>query len=370
MLLFVFFDSPGQKKQLIYAGTYSVRDSKGIYVIEFTPESEKMKIIFEVVSDKNPSFLSLHPGNKYLYAVSQSETDTIKRWGQVCAFQIDQHSGNLTLINKRPSYGQGPCYIQTDKTGRWLFVANYNSGSLAMYPILADGAIGEVSDTIWHKGKGVNPQRQEKSHLHSAIPGPENQYVFFPDLGTDKIMIYKLDLINGKLSPGQMPWVKVKDGSGPRHFEFHPNRKFAYLAEELNSSVSAFRYTKESGILTEKQSLSTLPEDFKGENTVADIHVHPNGSLLYVSNRGHNSLACYTIDPADGTLKLLGFESTRGIRPRNFMIHPNGDYLFVANRDSDNIVLFRIDQTTGKLTYTGKELKVPAPVCLKMMFLN
>ena len=355
------------QRQLIFTGTFDEPGSKGIYVLEFDEEKESLRIIQTMGGMESPNFLSVHPSGRFLFSANRNSVVQDKPWGSLSSFAIDNETGKLTLINERPAYGPGTCYIATDDSGKWLFIANYNGGNLAAYPVHEDGNVGEVTAVIQLEGKSVHPSRQTQSHLHAAAPGPDNDHVFFPDLGTDKIMIYRLDRETGQLTPGEQPWIKTAPGSGPRHFTFHPSGRFAYLAEELSSTVSGYRYDAKEGRLSELQRLSTLPRDFEGENTNADIHVHPNGKYLYVSNRGHNSIAIFAIDQQSGRLTLKGFENTRGEWPRNFMIHPEGNYLFVANQHTDNVTLFRINPDTGALTFTGNEIEIPSPVCLKYL---
>ncbi|GAB2572714.1 lactonase family protein [Spirosoma areae] len=349
-------------KEIMYVGTYSVRGSEGVYVFEFDRKAGTMKPLQSVSNAKSPSFLALHPTGKFLYSVNEAGGAPTG----VSAYAVDQATGKLKFLNDQSSVGRGPCHISVDQTGKTAFVANYGGGSLAVLPINANGTLGAPTDSVQHSGTGPDPERQEKAHVHSVTLAPDNRFVYVADLGTDKLHIYEADVKASKVKPAQMPFATVKPGSGPRHFTFHPNGKFAYLVEELTSAVAVFSRDAKTGALTLlTDNVSTLPADFTGKNTSADIHVDPNGKFLYQSNRGHNSLAIFAIS-TDGKLTKIGNQSTEGKTPRNFLIDPKGDFVFVANQDSDTITIFRRDQKTGKLTYTGQSVSVPAPVCLIM----
>jgi 6-phosphogluconolactonase len=238
---------------------------------------------------------------------------------------------------------------------------------VAVYLVNSDGSIGNPTNIVQHKGSGKNPDRQEAPHAHSVILDSSNKYAFVSDLGIDRIMIYKFNSKTGILTPANIPWVSLQPGAGPRHFTFHPNGKNAYIINELNSTISCFSYESKDGKLTEIQTITTLPANSEGNNSCADIHISPSGKYLYGSNRGHNSIVCYSIDKTSGKLTLVGFESTRGETPRNFSIDPSGTFLLVANQNSNTIVTFRIDSQTGKLNFTEHILKVPSPVCIKFL---
>ena len=349
---------------LLYVGTFSERGSEGIYVFEADLPGGMARKLQAVGGMQSPSFLALHPGGRFLYSANRNSVVEGKDWGSLSAFAVDPQSGLLTPLNERPSYGAGACYVSTDNPGSVLFVANYTGGSLAAFPLGAGGGIGEVLKVEQYEGRSVHPERQDASHAHACVPSPDNRFLYVTDLGADLIRAYRINPGRGELEEARSGSTKTQPGSGPRHFAFHPDGRFAFLAEELSSSVSAYRYRAGDGHLELLDRRSTLPEDFAGENTVADIRVHPNGRFLYVSNRGHDSLALFGIDPERGVLSPLGYEPTLGKRPRNFIIHPSGEYLLVANRDSDNIVVFKLDGSTGKLTFSGQEISVPAPVCL------
>lgn len=346
----------------VYVGTYTGKGSKGIYAFEFnlrTGEATQPRLVAET---PNPSFLAIHPNLRFLYAVNEIWGGG--REGTVSAFAI-QPDGSLRFLNQRPSKGVGPCHLTVDKTGKFVLVANYGSGSVAVLPILPDGSLGEATCSIQHEGKSVNPQRQEGPHAHSINLDPANKFAIVADLGIDKLLVYRFDAAKGTLEPNDPPFVATAPGAGPRHVAFHPSGKFVYAINELNSTVTAYRYDASKGVLTEIQTVSTLPEGFSGANTTAEVQVHPSGRFLYGSNRGHDSVAVFAIDEDTGKLSPLGHYPTQGRTPRNFGIDPTGNYLFAANQDSDDIVVFRIDAQTGKLEPTGKVVKIPTPVCVK-----
>jgi 6-phosphogluconolactonase len=264
------------------------------------------------------------------------------------------------------SKGSDPCYITVDKTGKYVLVANYTGGSVAVFPVLEDGRLGEASAFVQHTGHGANPERQAGPHAHSIDLSPDNRSAVVDDLGLDETLIYKFDSARGSLAPD--PGVaKAAPGAGPRHFAFHPNGKLAYVVDEMASTVAVFRYDTGSRALRPLQTISTLPESFSGHNTAAEIQVHPSGKFLYASNRGHDSISVFAIDASKGTLTPIEYASTKGATPRNFEIAPQGSLLFVANQKSDDIVVFAINPETGRLTPTGKVLEISRPVCVKFV---
>ncbi len=360
-------------KTLVYVGTYTATlphvtgKAEGIYVYQFAPDSGALTPLSKATGIVNPSFLTLDPQHRYLYAVSEIQESNGQPGGGVSAYAVDAATGGLTFLNQQTTRGTGPCHLSVDKTGQYLLVANYGSGSVAMYPILEDGQLGAMSDFVQHEGSSIDPQRQQGPHAHSIMIDPANRYAFTPDLGMDKVMIYQLDLTNGKLLPNEQPFVQVKPGSGPRHFDFHPSRQYAYVINELGSTVTAFTYDEERGALAEIQTISTLPTGFTGSSHTADVHVHPSGKFLYGSNRGHDSIAIFTIDEATGKLTATGHEATQGKTPRNFAIDPTGNFLLAANQNTSTVVTFHIDQKSGQLTPTGNVAQVPTPVCLKLI---
>lgn len=346
----------------VYFGTYD-KDGfpKGIYHAVFDPKTGSLSSPELAATASNPTFLEIHPNSKFLYSVTERDP------GAVSAFAIDPETKKLRLINSAKSCGKGPCHVTVSSDGRVLLAANYGSGSVASIPINKDGSLGEPASFIQHNGSSVNPKRQEGPHAHSINLSPDNRFAYVADLGLDKIMVYKLDSESGKLLPNDPPEIKIKPGAGPRHFTFSPNGKFAYLINELDETMIAFTYDPKNGNLTEIQTISTLPEDFKGASYCAEVRVHPNGKFVYGSNRGHDSIVTYKTDPDKGTLTLLGFQNSGIKNPRNFNIDPTGRFCIVANQDSDTVQVFRINQETGLLEPTDQVIKIGKPVCVRFV---
>ncbi len=356
---------------MVYVGTYTGGKSKGIYLFQMDLPAGTLTSAGVATGVENPSFLALHPSGRFLYAVNEVGNFGGENSGAVSAFAIEPGTGQLTLLNQESSKGNGPCHVTVDSTGKNVLVANYGSGSVACLPVEADGRVGAASSWIQHHGSGTNPSRQEGPHAHSITLDAANHFAIAADLGLDKLLVYRFDAARGTLTPNNPPFATVAPGSGPRHFAFHPNGRYAYVINEMGCTVTAFHYDAHHGTLTEFQTLSTLPQGAAGNNySTAEIQVHPNGKFLYGSNRGHNSIVIYEIDPNTGRLTYKENESTLGKTPRNFCIDPTGNFLLAANQDSDNIVVFRIDQDTGHLKPTGTVLDVPSPVCIKFLPLS
>lgn len=349
----------------LFVGTYTKGTaSKGIYVYQFDAATGEATLV-STAATANPSYLAVAPGGKFLYAAN--ETEGKDEPGGVSAFAFDKTSGQLRFLNKQNSGGGGPCYVSVDASRKWAMVANYGGGSLAALPIHADGSLGALTQQIQHTGSGPNKQRQEKPHVHSVTFSPDQQYLISADLGLDELSIYKFNAAatTHPLSTSPSSAVHCGPGDGPRHISFYPGKPYVYAMMEMGGAVDVFHWS--NGTLTSLKRVSSLPEGFKGDIGSADIHMAPKGKFLYASNRGDaNSIVIYSVDPATGGLTVKGFESTQGKTPRNFTIDPTGHWLLVANQRSDNIVVFRIDPQTGLLKATGKQLSVPAPVCLKM----
>jgi 6-phosphogluconolactonase len=346
---------------LVYVGTYTRETSKGIYAFRFDAATGKLAPLGLVAEVANPSFLAIHPNQRFLYAVSETGG------GSVAAYAVDRQSGKLTALNMVSAKGGGPCHINVDKTGSTVAVANYGTGSVAAFPVGADGRLGEASGFHQHEGSSVNPQRQKGPHAHSTDFSPDNRFLMSSDLGLDKVLVYRFDPKTSSITANDPAFVSVKPGSGPRHFAFHPSARFAYVINEIASTATAFTYDAVKGALTELQTLSTLPEGVTGDNSTAELEMHPSGKFLYGSNRGHNSIAVFAVDPKKGTLTLIQNASTQGGPPRNFAIDPTGKYLFAANQNTDTIVLFRIDEQNGKLTPAGETVQLDAPVCVRFV---
>ncbi len=354
------FSSVWGKSIQVYVGTYTGGGSEGIYRTALDLDTGDLAEPVLAARAKNPSFVELHPNGRFLYAVSEGGGT-----GQVSAFAIDQETGDLTLLNQQPSGGAGPCHVNVDHAGRNVVVANYGSGSASVIPIRSDGSLGEPTGFVQHKGSGPNERRQKGPHAHSVNLSPDDRFVFVADLGIDKIMIYRLDRETGELVANDPAFAELAPGAGPRHFAFHPDGRQAYAINELHCTITAFDYDSDKGALTETQTVPTLPKDFTGSNTCAEVRVYPTGRFLYGSNRGHDSIAVYRIDPADGKLTFVEHE-TAGIRtPRNFNIDPTGAFCLVANQDGDSVVVFRIDSESGALSPTDHKIGVGRPVCIR-----
>jgi 6-phosphogluconolactonase len=347
----------------LFVGTYTSGASKGIYVYRFNPSTGNVSLASTIAAE-NPSYLALSPDGNNLYSVNENGGD---KPGGVSSFAFDKSTGNLRLLNMQPSAGDHPCYISVDEKKQHVVAGNYSGGSLSIFPVAGNGSLEPASQIIVHAGKGADPKRQEKAHVHAVIFSPDQNRLFVPDLGLDKVLAYDY---NPKATKplNEMPeqHIKTSPGSGPRHLVFHPTRPFAYLVEELTGTVSAYRY--DNGRLVFLQRLSSFAKGHKGEKGSADLHVSPDGRHLYVSNRGKvNNLAIFLIESSIGTLRLKGFQSTGGLTPRNFIIDPTGNFLLVANQNSNNITVFKRNSSSGMLTRLKNAIEVPNPVCLKLM---
>lgn len=351
---------------LVYVGTYTRKGSKGIYTYRFDPALGTLELTGAVEAEM-PSFLAIHPNKQYLYAVNELGQWQGEPTGAVSAFRIDAETGVLTFLNQRSSQGAAPAHVTVSEDGTFVYLANYSSGTAAVYPVQSDGSLSDAGDVVQHTGSGPDQRRQEGPHAHSITLDPSNRYAYVADLGTDKVMIYDVHSEPGKLLPGNPGFAVVEGGSGPRHLAFHPSGRFVYLINEMGNTIKVFAHDPHSGGLDVLQTVPTLPEGFEGRNTTADIHVLPTGAYVYGSNRGHNSIVVYAVNPDTGMLATVEHVSTQGQTPRNFAIDPTGTYLLVANQDSDNIVVFRIDPDTGRLAPTGEEGQVSMPVCVKFL---
>lgn len=349
---------------LVFAGTYSNGKTDGIFVKRLDKQTGELLAVNAKSGAINPSFLAVASGGKFLYAVNETSNFNGRKVGAVSAYAIDPETKALTLLNQQSAQGESPCYVTIDKTGKWILIANYSSGNAAVLPILEDGSLGPASSIVQHKGSSVNTSRQSEPHAHSITLSPDNRFAFVCDLGLDKIMIYHFDAGEGKLTPSETPFAKTADGSGPRHFAFHPNGKLAFVIHELNSTIASFAYDAGKGTLAEIQTVSALPDGYNGVSYCADIHIHPSGKFLYGSNRGHDSIVIFAVNET-GNMTLVGHESTQGKYPRNFAVDPTGSILLAANQNSNTVVSFRIDANTGKLEATGKICPMSQPVCLK-----
>ena len=348
----------------LFAGTYTSNGSKGIYVYRFNTQTGKSTLVNSTDSTTNPSFLVLSVNGNFIYAVNETNG---KNPGRVSSFSFNKKTGTLTLINSEISGGDDPCHLSVSKDGKWLFVANYTGGSVSAFHLNKNGSLNPYVQLIQDSGTSINKERQEKAHVHAAVFSPEEAYLFTPDLGMDKVMIYKFSpLSTHPLTPSFPPYIKTPPGNGPRHLTFHPNKKFAYLISELSGTVTAYRYNQ--GKLTELQQLITHPKEYTGQPGSAEVSVSPDGKFLYASNRGdENTITIFSINSSTGKLKLEGYQPTSGKGPRSFIIDPSGHYLLTANQESDNIVIFKRNSQTGLLKETGNQIHVSKPVCLQML---
>lgn len=354
---------------LVYVGTYTGAKSQGIYALKFNARTGSVSPIGLAAEIQNPSFLVLHPNHKYLYAVSELGYNAQSK-ASVSSFRIEPETGKLRLLNKVETGGGGACHLVVDKTQTMLLVANYGTGSVAAFHVRPDGSLSERTDLKQHTGSSVNPRRQRGPHAHAVVLSRDNRYVFVPDLGLDEIISYKINPADATLAPNDPPNVKLKPGSGPRHFAFHPDNKYAYSVNEMGSSVSVFSYDAKNGALSLIQTVSTLPDGFTGEDNSAEIAIDRDGRFLYASNRGNDSITQFAIDKKKGTLTKIQVTPTQGRTPRNFVIDPTGRYLLAANQDSNNIVVFAIDSKSGEIKPTGATLDMPSPVCLQFVPLS
>lgn len=348
-----------------FIGTYNNRGGEGVYVLELDRDHGTLTEARLAAKQSSASFLNIHPNRQYLYAVSEVESTDGKKGGGVSAYKIDPVCGKLERINGEITGGGSPCHLVVDPTGRNLLIANYSGGSVACLPINPDGSLKPTSCFVKHHGSSVDPDRQKAPYAHSINVDPTGDYAMVADLGLDKILVYKFDADHGQLVPNEPPSTSTKPGGGPRHFAFHPNGKFAYTNLEITSEVTAFQ-VQPGGVLAAFQTVTSLPDGKPVPgNSTAEFQVHPSGKFAYTSNRGHHSIAIYTINQTDGRLTHVGNQSTLGETPRNFCIDPSGKYILAANQDTDNLVVLKIDQETGMLTPTGCQVKCPSPVCVK-----
>lgn len=349
---------------LAFVGTYTTKtNSKGIYAFEFDAQSGKLTAKGVAAETPDPSWVVIHPSGKFAYAANEAGKQST-----VTAFAVAPRSAKLTELNQLPALGQDPCHLSIDKTGKYLFVANYSSGTVAVFPILADGKLGEHTSVAQDTGTpGPNKERQEAPHAHWAEASPDNRFLLVSDLGLDDILIFRFDSAKGTLAPNVPPSARLAPGAGPRHAAFSPDGRFLYVVSELNSTVTAFTFNPGKGVLYDPQVVSTLPKDFKGRNDTAEIAVHPSGKWLFASNRGHDTIAVFSVDPATGKLRPAGEFQTAGNEPRHFAIDPSGRFLLAENQNSHTIVVFRMDLGKGTLTQVSQVDGIPSPVSLAFL---
>jgi 6-phosphogluconolactonase len=356
---------PRREDYWVYVGTaaYNGAPSKKLYVCTFDPKRGVLKLQGVAAETDNPGFLAVHPNQHYLYATSEVGEFKGEKTGAVNSFQIDATTGKLHLLNRVSSLGANPAYVTVDGTGKFVLMANYYGGVVSL-PIKHDGSLSQPVSNARETGIGVNPARQDSSHPHSVVLSPDNRFAIAVDLGLDKLFIYKFDQSSGSLTANSPAFAQAPPGSGPRHLAFSPDQHFAFVVNELNSTISVYAYDHQVGALHLLQTISTLPPDFTGPNSGAEVQVGPNGKFVYVSNRGHDSIGVFAVDSHNGMLSPSQDVSTLGKTPRNFVFDPTGMFVLVANQDSDQVVLFKVDGRTGRLTPTGGSVSVVSPVCI------
>jgi len=347
--------------QLLFVGSYALAAEAGIHVFGFDPSTGSLTSKASFSGVINPSFVIVHPNGRWLYAVSETGLSENGRYGEVCALHIHHDPIKIELLNQQSTNGDYPCHLSIDSSGRWLLAANYGSGRVAVYPIQPDGKLGAISSLIEHQGQGPNRDRQESAHAHSTTLTPDNRFVIVADLGIDQLVIYRFDASSGQLSAHAI--TRTRPGAGPRHCVFHPEGQLLYVTNELDNTVTVYDYDAQNGLLQERQRLDTLPPGAP-ENTAADIHISPSGNRLYVSNRGHNSIAVFALD-ADGKLESLGFPSCGGDWPRNFALSPDGHFMIVANRYSCELSVLPLHAKGRELGQPVMQAVVSQPSCVE-----
>ncbi|MBM3738002.1 MAG: lactonase family protein [Acidobacteria bacterium] len=362
---FAWAGGPGSGISHVYVGTYSPKEGEGIFHATLDTRTGVLGPLRPAAGAKSPAALAIGPGGKFLYATTIVPDEQGKPTGGVAAYAIDGATGALREIDSRRSGGTGPCYLSVDGEGKVLLVSHCGTANVACLPLRADGRFGEAATVIQHEGKSENSEG--KPQAHSIIVAPGNRFAIAGDLGLDRLFVYGLDAARGRMAPHQLPFARVPTGAGPRHLAAHPSGRFIYSINELDNTVTALRFFKESGKLEALQSLSALPADFKGESYTADIQAHPGGRLVFGSNRGHDSIAAFRVEPGTGRLQSIGQTPSGGKFPRSIAIHPSGGFLFVANQKSDRLSIFRIDSATGRLDSTGQEIPVPQPVSMRIL---
>lgn len=340
----------------IYLGTYSDKGSKGIYITELARSTGKLSPPVLAAEAKHATFLALRPDGRVLYAVNETYENSN---GAVSAYAVDTATGKLTFLNQQPSHGGGPCYVETDRTGKCVLVANYGGGSIAAFTTETDGKLNPASASIKHGGEG------QKAHAHCFTTSPDNRFALAVDLGVNKVMVYRLNASTGTLTPNDPDGIAAAPGAGPRHIRFHQNGRFAYVVNELNATVTAYTWDAQGGVLKEIETVPMLPRDFTGKPWAAELVIHPNGKFLYASNRSQESIARYIIDTDTGRLSPHGQVPTGGKTPRGFAVDPSGAFLVVAHQDTSDVMVFSVDASSGELTPTGSRIEVGAAVCVR-----
>jgi 6-phosphogluconolactonase len=368
LMTLVIFSSPQfaqAKDPMVFISAFAGGDQGAIHSFDFDLSTGSLKPLHRTTTVQNPFFLALSPDKKFLYSIHALKFGS-KEAEEIAAFKLLGTDGKLELLNKQSARGSAACYLHVDNPGKTVVVANYSSGSVASLPVKEDGSLGEAASFFQHAGSSVNPARQKEPHAHCIVVSPDNKYAFAADLGLDQVLCYKLDSKQGKITANDPPFARTPAGAGPRHLTFHPNGKKVYVINELLNSVTLFDYDSTKGSLREEQTISTLPSDFKGTSYCADLKITPDGKYLYGTNRGHDSIACYSIG-ADCKLTLVNIEPSLGKGPQNLAITSNGEWLLCANMPGKNVAIFRIDPKTGKIKPVGEPVSMPSPSCIMLV---
>jgi 6-phosphogluconolactonase len=350
---------------LVYISAFAAADDGAIHAFRLDPATGLLNSVHRTTDAEHPFFMAVSPDRRFLYSIHATEFGG-EEHEQVAAYEIEGRSGRLKLLNRQSARGAGSCYLDVDATGQTVLVANYSTGSVAALPVREDGSLGEAASFVQHAGSSVDPARQTGPFAHCITISPDNRFAYAADLGQDKIVGYQLIADTAKLSPARQSFVRTPPGAGPRHLTFHPNGKHLYAINELKNSVTLFDYIAESGMLIERRTISTLPDDFDGTSHCADLKITPDGRFLYGTNRGHDSIAAYAIGD-DGQLTRIGMEASLGAGPQNLAITPDGKLLLCANMRGDNVVVFRIDGQTGGLKAIGEPVSMPKPSCIMLL---
>ena len=350
---------------LVFISAFAAGDDGAIHAYRLDTDTGRLSLVQRTTDVENPFFLAVSPDRRFLYSIHAIAFGG-EEHEQVAAYEIEGRSGRLKMLNRQSALGSASCYLEVDATGKTVLVANYSTGSVAALPVREDGSLGEASSFVQHAGSSIDPARQTGPYAHCIIVSPDNRFAYAADLGIDRVLGYRLDALAAELSPSEQPFVRTPPGAGPRHLTFHPNGKHLYAINELENSVTLFDYLAESGMLIERQTVSTLPEDFEGESHCADVKITPDGRYLYGTNRGHDSIAAYAIGD-DGRLTLIRIEPSLGKGPQNLAITPRGQLLLCANMPGDNVAVFRIDPQTGVLKSVGEPISMPKPSCIMLL---
>lgn len=354
-------------KLFVFVGSYAESADSGIYVYTFDEGTGQLTLVDEVAGLQNPTFLNVDPIKHKLYAISDTTSEEGTKISEIVEFAVEPTTGSLKLAQRKDSVGAPTCHIQRDSEGKYLTVTSYHGGMIGLLSLKEDGSLGQLLDVAQHEGKGALAERQDRPHPHSSFFSPDGRFLFVQDLGLDLIQAYSIDSDKQQLIKQGI--VNLQPAAGPRHLTFHPNGAFAFVINEIDSTITSFNYDAEHGRLSEQETVPTLPVDFVGDNGCAEILISKDGRFVYGSNRGHDSMVVYAFDEVTGKLTLVEHVSVEGAHPRHFEFTPKGDYLFVANRDTNNITIFRVDQESGKIQYTGDSVTVSKPVCVKPFYM-